>query len=160
MAIIGYVPPIQRIRDNRKPDGNYYIAKCDICDTEFYPKRTSAKYCTPNCGLIAHRQAIANGHAPKPYEWGGNVPNNEAKKKEYDPKDALKKGTEVLKKYKAGRADTIPKIYSFLKQYYSIHGLKNEIIELLKEMPTNSTIELFDEVNIRRLSPRKFKIIE
>lgn len=83
MAIIGYVPPKKRIRDNRSSEGNYYIAKCDICDTEFYPNRTSAKYCTPNCGLIAHRQAVANGTATKrEYKWGESVKKENIKSTE------------------------------------------------------------------------------
>lgn len=65
MAILKYIPPTKKIIDNRSPEGGYYVAKCEICDTEFYPERSNAKYCTPNCGLIAHRIAVANGTAEK-----------------------------------------------------------------------------------------------
>lgn len=65
MSIIQYVPPKKKIVDHRKPDGGFYIAKCEVCGGEFYPQRSNAKYCTPNCGLIAHRIAVANGTAQK-----------------------------------------------------------------------------------------------
>ncbi len=65
MAILKYVPPTKKIIDNRNPEGGYYEAKCEICNTLFYPQRSNAKYCTPNCGLIAHRQAVANGTAQR-----------------------------------------------------------------------------------------------
>lgn len=65
MAILKYVPPTKRIIDNRKPEGGYYEAECEVCGTTFYPERSNAKYCTPNCGLIAHRIAVANGTAEK-----------------------------------------------------------------------------------------------
>ena len=65
MPIISYVPPKKNIHDNRTPNGGYYTAKCDNCGTEFYPKRSNAKYCTPNCALISHRQAVASGKTAK-----------------------------------------------------------------------------------------------
>ena len=65
MSIIQYVPPKKKIVDHRKPDGGFYIAKCEVCGGEFYPQRSNAKYCTPNCGLISHRIAVANGTAQK-----------------------------------------------------------------------------------------------
>jgi hypothetical protein len=64
-AIKKFVPSKKFFRDNRSPEGNYYIAKCDVCGIEFYPRRSSAKYCTSYCGLKAHRQSVANGTATK-----------------------------------------------------------------------------------------------
>lgn len=65
MAITRYIPPTKNIIDNRKPEGGYYEADCEVCGGKFYPERSNAKYCTPNCGLIAHRIAVANGTATK-----------------------------------------------------------------------------------------------
>lgn len=70
MAILKYVPPTKKIIDKRSPDGGYYEAECEICGTKFYPERSNAKYCNPNCGLQAHRVAVANGTAMK---RGGKV---------------------------------------------------------------------------------------
>jgi hypothetical protein len=64
-AIKKFVPSKKFFRDNRSPEGNYYIAKCDVCGIEFYPRRSSAKYCTSYCGLKAHKQSVANGTATK-----------------------------------------------------------------------------------------------
>lgn len=60
MPILKYVPPTKKILDHRNPEGGYYEAECEICGTKFYPKRSTGKYCNPNCRLIAHRTALAN----------------------------------------------------------------------------------------------------
>lgn len=59
MAIISYTPPNDKVVDHRNENGGYYTAKCDKCGTEFYPKKSNAKYCTPNCAVISHRKAKA-----------------------------------------------------------------------------------------------------
>ena len=61
MSIKSYVPPKKNIIDHRTTEGGYYNAICDVCGTEFFPKRSNAKYCSSNCGIVAHRTAIANG---------------------------------------------------------------------------------------------------
>lgn len=65
MAILEYHPPKQKLLDKRNENGGYYTAECENCGTTFYPLRSNAKYCTPNCGLIQHRVAVANGTAMK-----------------------------------------------------------------------------------------------
>lgn len=65
MAILKYNPPVTEIRDNRNKGKGYYDAKCEVCGTLFYPKRSNAKYCTTKCALIHHRISIANGTATK-----------------------------------------------------------------------------------------------
>lgn len=65
MAILNYVPPKKKIIDHRSPEGGYYNAKCEVCGTEFYPKRSNAKYCSPNCSVVAHRILFASGGAVK-----------------------------------------------------------------------------------------------
>jgi hypothetical protein len=54
MAVISFIPKKKTIKDNRNPDGGYYIAKCELCGTEFYPKRSSAKYCSQSCRSKAY----------------------------------------------------------------------------------------------------------
>lgn len=65
MPIKTYTPPKLKLVDHRNPEGGFYTADCDVCGTEFYPKRSNAKYCSPKCAVVAHRTAVANGTQPK-----------------------------------------------------------------------------------------------
>ena len=173
MPIIGYVPPKKRIRDNRNSEGNYYIAKCDICDTEFYPNRTSAKYCTPNCGLIAHRQSVVNGTATKrEYKWGGSVKNENPKPIEvkvprermeervvnYKTLPAVIKARELVAKYRReGSRKSLSEVWTYLKMKYDTHGLKDKIMSDLRNMKIGSN-KYFFESEIFRYSAQQFEI--
>jgi hypothetical protein len=64
-AIKKFVPSKKLFRDNRNSNGGYYIANCNNCGIEFYPRRSSAKYCTSYCCLKAHKKAVINGTATK-----------------------------------------------------------------------------------------------
>jgi hypothetical protein len=59
MAILKYIPPKRVINDRRTPDGGYYEAKCEHCDTLFYPKRKTAMYCSNSCTVSAYREKRA-----------------------------------------------------------------------------------------------------
>lgn len=109
MAITRYVPPIKKIIDNRKPEGGYYEADCEVCGTKFYPERSNAKYCTPNCGLIAHRMAVANGTAEK-------RPVSKSKAKESASGEVVTGRQEVVSYMK--------------KQGVKHHGLLKKLMEL------------------------------
>jgi hypothetical protein len=45
-------------KDYRNTKGVHFEAKCDYCGEIFYPKRSTAKYCSKTCGREAVR--IAN----------------------------------------------------------------------------------------------------
>lgn len=128
MAILKYVPPVKKIIDNRKPEGGYYIAKCEVCETEFYPERSNAKYCTPNCGLIAHRIAVANGTATK-----------------QKPKNSKPAHDETIYNGKELRY--------FLKQKYGI--TLGSTKAFLQELPVGGA-DVHETVTIKRISPNKF----
>ena len=55
MAIKEYIPKKESIIDRRSINGGYYIAECDVCGREFYPKKSNAKYCSRSCAMIAYR---------------------------------------------------------------------------------------------------------
>ena len=63
MPVISYIPPKKEIKDHRSNDGNFYLAKCDLCGTEFYPKRNNAKYCSTSCMKLAYRTRVAEYEA-------------------------------------------------------------------------------------------------
>lgn len=68
MAIKSYVPPKLKMIDHRNPEGGYYTANCDICGTEYYPKRSNSKYCSGKCAVVSHRVANAANTVVKKYE--------------------------------------------------------------------------------------------
>lgn len=47
----------ESIKDYRNTKGVHYEAKCDFCGSIFYPKRSTAKYCSKICGREAVRIA-------------------------------------------------------------------------------------------------------
>jgi len=97
MAIIRYVPPNVPIKDYRNDKGGYYIAKCDICGREFYPKRKSGRYCSEPC----LRKAELILREPKPKE------PKKAEKTVIVPKKTKKKATEPKQKVKIPKQEVI-----------------------------------------------------
>ncbi len=94
MPITNYVPPTKKILDHRNPEGGYYEAECEICGTKFYPKRSTGRYCNPNCRLIAHRATLVNRAISKgPISARDVVEGNYA-----NPKYGTPKQNPVLKK--------------------------------------------------------------
>lgn len=136
MAILKYVPPVKKIIDNRKPEGGYYEAECEICGTIFYPERSNAKYCTPNCGLIAHRKAKADILAS-----GGKI---ETKNKDKEIK------TLINAEFRGAK-----QVYQYLKENFNTHGQRNDIMDMLKITEVGSSFE-YENVIFRRISPGKW----
>jgi hypothetical protein len=135
MAILEYVPPVKNITDNRTQRGDYYRASCDVCGTEFYPKRRSAKYCTPNCKVIQHRIDVANGKITK----------------------EIKKST---KKSNSDKKNTIrgnKNIYLFLKNKYDTYGDRNYILESLNELEFGESF-VYGKDEITRISTMIFEV--
>ena len=64
MAIIKFIPKVSKMTDYRSNDGGYYIANCEVCGTEYYPKRCTSKYCSNTCSVIAYRNR-AKAEEPK-----------------------------------------------------------------------------------------------
>jgi hypothetical protein len=139
MAILRYVPPTKKIIDNRKPEGGYYEAECEVCGTKFYPERSNAKYCTSNCGLIAHRTAVANGTVTKKVV---SKPKKE--------KDAPKSANEVFRGAKA--------VYEYLSTVIDTNRMKGYIISALKDLSTGETLDI-EAYSIKRISAGKFEVV-
>lgn len=60
MPIVKFIPPVFDVKDYRSPEGNYYVAICDNCGAEFYPKRSDAKYCSKKCTIVSWRKDKIN----------------------------------------------------------------------------------------------------
>ena len=136
MAILKYVPPTKKIIDNRNPNGGYYVAKCEVCETEFYPQRSNAKYCSPNCGLIAHRTAVANGTAEK---------RTVSKPK----KEKATEGT-VCRGAK--------QVFEYLSQHYDTARQKGVIVKKVKSLELGESFN-YGASSIKRISELKFEVV-
>lgn len=118
MGIISYTPPKKIITDLRSVNGDFYTALCDVCGTEFYPKRRSAKYCNPNCKVIQFRINLANGNI---------LANGNNFKK-------TQKTGKLPKKNQIADIRGVYNIYEYLKDEYVTHGRKQEILEALRSL--------------------------
>ena len=56
MTIIKRVIGSKSLRDGRTDDGNYYIAKCNVCGREYYPKRNDSQFCSSNCNVYSWKE--------------------------------------------------------------------------------------------------------
>jgi hypothetical protein len=130
MPILEYVPPLKKVIDKRSDKGDYYKAKCDVCGTEFYPKRRSAKYCTPNCKVIQHRIDVANGKIIE-----------KSKSKTEKP---------VSDKYL--KLKGIKKAYDYIKSEYNTFGDRNLILDGLKYAEIGEIFS-YGEIKILKKSP-------
>ena len=126
MPIKSYTPPKMRIIDHRSVEGGYYTANCDVCNTEYYPKRSNAKYCSPKCAVVAHRMEMAAG---------GNVKKKETKK----PQNAVTvKGKHELVGWMESKGVrtrgllTIAKQKEFVWEGYKISRLNSVIYSITK----------------------------
>lgn len=137
MPIIQYVPPTKKIVDNRSPEGGYYIAKCEICGTEFYPQRGNAKYCTPNCGLIAHRTSVANGTATK-----------------RSPKQSKKP---LSVKSPTTRVTGATNVYKHIKKLIDTRGDREKILDTCKELMVGET-DFYKTFIIAKLSTNVYSV--
>jgi len=61
MAIKRFVPKKVEIIDRRTSEGGYYVAECEVCSREYYPKRSNSKYCSHTCLIRAYRERLKNG---------------------------------------------------------------------------------------------------
>ena len=144
MPILQYHPPKKKLLDKRKAEGGYYTAECENCGSTFYPERSNAKYCSPNCGLIQHRMAVTNGTAMK---RGGAIE---------------KKSTTT---WPSGDLIFVGKsnIYKFLIEtgHSSFNRNKGKLNEWLVEMPMDGEAyktPYSDKIKIARLSPQRWRL--
>ena len=139
--IKNYHPAPNKIRDNRNSGIGYYTAVCDSCGTEFYPKRSSAKYCTPKCAVNSHRKAKASGIDRK------------VSKATPKPTKVIVSTDNVTLKLRG-----ISNVYSFLKEHVpAIRGKKQEIINSLSSLPLGE-VYVFDDFSIKKLSILVFEL--
>lgn len=133
MAITRYVPPIKKIVDRRKPEGGYYVATCEVCGTTYYPERSNSKYCTPKCGLISHRMAVANGTATK------RAPKKEEKK--------VNVGGDTIRGAK--------NVYELLKSTFGTYGDREYILSNLSDLDVYESFE-YKSAFITKLSAQVY----
>lgn len=139
MPILKYVPPKKEIIDHRSPEGGYYVAKCEVCETEFYPARSNAKYCCYNCGLIAHRTAVANGTAKK------RKPKKDSTSKEKEYVDILTGRDNVIDNLRNGYPD-------------SMKGRVGELRRAMYDAQVGEKVASSEEWVLTKISPNKYRV--
>jgi hypothetical protein len=131
MSIKSYVPPKLKLIDHRSSEGGYYTANCDICGTEYYPKRSNSKYCSPKCAVVSHRMASVSEK-----KQGGVLSK---------PKQVKKTGDIVKGMFNV--------MWWFESRGFRIRGLKIT----LKHMNVNETIS-WQGIDITKESVYKYRI--
>jgi len=144
MPIIRYIPPQTKIVDNRNDNGNYYIAICDVCGTQFYPLRMNAKYCTCNCSMIQHRKDIAAGKKTRAYNKKDKTPVS------------IPNPPEIVTKKKETRFKSVPAIYQYLKEKFDTRGDRDNIIESLKSLEIGESFNDYGKLVFTKISPRVY----
>lgn len=132
MPVFEYIPPAKKIIDHSSTNGDYYKAQCDVCGTEFYPKRRTAKYCNPNCKLIQHRIECANGKIVK----------------------------EIIKSPKTSQSKRFrgaKNVYLFLKDKYDTWGDRNLILDELTYLEIGESWE-YGKSNFEKISVGIFEL--
>jgi hypothetical protein len=137
MPIIDFIPPKFSINDNRNSNGNYYQAKCDICGTDYFPKRPLAKYCSPKCKMVQHRISKLEEKLK-----GGNIL----------PKKVVGTNDPKVKSMRGAI-----NVYKFLKNIYDTRGDKDEILDELKYLDFEENYQ-YGKHKITRKSEQLFEI--
>lgn len=136
MGILRYIPKKREVIDRRSENGGYYEAVCNECGNAFYPQRSSAKYCSRSCQVMAYRKSVI----AKPAKSIVKVP----KVAEFASKEVFSSRNDVVK---------------YLKRNYwhIMSGKVTEIREKLKNMEVNTVLDL-EEVKIKRISVNKYAV--
>ena len=131
MAIVKYIPKKKEVIDRRNPDGGYYEAECEECGNIFYPKRSSAKYCSRSCTVMAYRRAI--------------------KSKLAEPRAS--KTSEMAKLDECNGAKNVSSVLKELN--YNINGKMGLIKNAMTNLNVSEKLN-FGDITVVKLSDRKF----
>jgi hypothetical protein len=130
MGVLRYIPRKKEIIDRRSSEGGYYESECDHCGSIYYPKRSSAKFCSRSCTVMAYRMT-----------------KNEKKA----IRDA-KKGTFT----KIGDCYGYDEVLKLLSSNgYSLHLRMGDTKQTIKYMDIGDRV-YFDAIVIEKLSDRKY----
>lgn len=138
MAILKYIPIKKEVIDRRTTDGGYYIAVCENCGNEFYPKRSNAMYCSRSCLVMAYR-------AKKP----------SVRVKAPKVAAAVKEKTAVALQVFSNRDSCIK--YLREKNWDDVKGKISEVRSSLKGLAVGKTYKLAS-VSVTRISANKYSV--
>jgi len=152
MAIIKYVPKEVPIKDYRNDKGGYYVATCDFCSREFYPKKR-AKYCSHNCLVLSYRQRVAEGQVVKPRSNKKEVSIKEVSIKEVDNKVTIQApGNQLI--YKGNKSGLV----DYLKNKYDVNkGDTRNVISNIGLFDNEADI-ISGKVYIVKINQLKYKL--
>jgi len=148
MPIISYVPKKVAIKDRRNSDGGYYIAKCDNCNIEFYPKRTTAKYCSPECMRrawhIKHKKEISEG----------TVKPKTVKQKVNEPLILIASGIKIANYFLKWR------LKSYVYEFITKLEIGEEYSPVWKDDDNKIKYKVLGKYSIKRISQNKYELYE
>ena len=133
--MLRYIPRKKEVIDRRSTEGGYYEAQCEECGNTFYPKRSSAKYCSRSCTVMAYRRAIKNKIA--------------------EPRAS--KMPKMAKINECNGAKNVPHVLKELN--CNVTGKMGTIRHEASDMDINQKMT-FDHITVVRLSERKFGFYE
>jgi hypothetical protein len=116
MAILKFVSPNKKVKDNRKNPNGYYEAVCEQCSERFFPSRSTALYCSDSC-TYQHRKNLQSG----------------VKK---TTKKAVEKKISANEEVINGGAINV---FYFLEEKYDTTRQKGSILDSLKALGTGET---------------------
>ena len=137
MAIKSYVPKKSMILDRRSAEGGYYIAECEECKREFYPKNAKARFCSSECrshNYLKHK-----------------TPQTQQKKVVNTNTSPVKNDSLTL----LGQKDVINYFKKVEKE--EMDGSVGVYRDLLKDLAVNEKLTVGEHV-VKRITAKKYEI--
>jgi len=181
MPVKKYIPPVKQIIDHRSDKGGYYEALCEECGGDFYPKKSNAMYCSPQCTLINWRRGqVAKVNDKKPAKKSvkkvadSSQPIMMIRKRKKGSLDRIKAELGISDDKKApavkvNDSSPIPeggKTFTGKNQvrnYLSTSGVVSTvhgILSKLGSMGPGDAVTWDEKVSITKVSNRSYKIIQ
>lgn len=146
MPIKSYVKKNVPIKDRRSTEGGYYIAECDYCGTEYYPKKAIAKYCSSECMRRAWHEK-----RKKEIEAGINKPKR-VKQNVSEPLKVEGSAKRISMYFKRWRLKRY--VYEFLRNM----EIDEEYCPIYSEDEGTLKYQILLDYNVKKLSQNKYEL--
>ena len=100
MAILKRFVPEPEVKDWRGSDGVHYEAKCEQCGRIFYPKRSTAKYCSRRCNDEYNKGNWLEKEEPEEKHTPAVKETEKGKLSKAELAARLKRAREIAEKYR------------------------------------------------------------
>jgi len=145
MAIISFVPAKKQLKDYRSSGGSYYVAKCELCGEEFYPKRSSAKYCS----LACMQKSQTDKHKGKP---------NKSKNKDKEIKQDIETPILVGTRSEIANYFTQYRLKSYVSRVIKTYKKGDDFIPAFIDDDGKAKYKILDNYTVKKVSAYKFEL--